>query len=123
MKTNKILYYVATAIVSMIFLFSAFMYFTKYEMITGFFESFQFPTWLVYPLAIAKIIGVITLWVRPHRTLVEWAYAGFFFNAVLATVAHVNAGQGFMQLSVLAIVAVLLSRFFYGKVFKQTETN
>ena len=33
----------------------------QYDLIKGFFETLGFPTWLVYPLAIAKILGVIAI--------------------------------------------------------------
>ncbi len=121
MKVEKILYYVFTIIMSFVFLFSAFMYFTKYEMVTGFFEALQFPTWLVYPLAVAKIIGIITIWVKPKNVLVEWAYAGFFFDALLAFVSHALAGHGMINLSLLAITVTILSRVFYGLLFLKSK--
>jgi hypothetical protein len=54
------------------------MYFTNIEMIKGFFESFNYPTYIVIPLAVAKILGVIVLLWRPNKWLSEWGYAGFF---------------------------------------------
>lgn len=121
MNIEKIIYWIATAIMSGVFLFSAGMYFTKYEMVTGFFEMLSFPTWLVYPLATAKILGVIAIVTRQSKLLKEWAYAGFFFNGVLATTAHYDAGHGVMGLSLLALIAVIVSRFFDGRAFVETK--
>ena len=123
METKKILYYIFTAIMSCIFLFSAFMYFTKYEMVTGFFEMLNFPTWLVLPLAIAKVLGILTIWIRPNRLLLEWAYAGFFFDAVFAFTSHAVAGHVLINLSLLAIIVTVLSRITYGQVFLSSESN
>jgi len=53
------------------------------------------------------------LW-RKSNWLTEWAYAGFFFDAVLATVAHYNAEHGLLGLSFYAIFLVLIS-YFLGK--------
>ncbi len=117
MKGIKVLYYVTTSIVSIIFLFSAIMYFSNYDMVKGFFEMLEFPTWVVYPLAVAKILAVITLWVKPKRVLVEWAYAGLFFDSILAFVSHIFADHGVFTLALLALVVTLLSRIFYGMVF------
>ncbi len=121
MNIEKIIYWIATAIMCGIFMFSAGMYFTKYEMVSGFFEMLTFPTWLIYPLAVAKILGVIAVLSRQSNLLKEWAYAGFFFDAVLATAAHYDAGHGVIGLSLLALVAVIVSRFFDSRVFASTK--
>ena len=109
MDIKKIAYWVATAAMCGIFLYSAQMYFTKYEMVKGFFSHLGFPTYIVYPLAIAKVLGVIAVLVDKPRFLAEWAYAGFFFDAVLATMAHHDAGHA-LGLSLYAILLVILSR-------------
>ncbi|TXF89542.1 DoxX family protein [Neolewinella aurantiaca] len=117
MKSDKIIYWVATGLTCLIFTFSAGMYILNYEMISGFFPELGFPTWLVAPLAAAKLLGVAAILTRKVRVLTEWAYAGFFFDAVLAQAAHVDHGDGWLQLSLLAIIVTLVSRIYYGKVF------
>jgi len=110
----KIAYWITTVIMCGIFLFSATMYLTKYEMVVGFFEHLGFPVWIIYPLAFAKIAGVIAVLTNLNRTLKEWAYAGFFFDAVLAFSAHyIVDGSGYMM-SGLAIVATIASRVLWG---------
>ena len=52
-----------------------------------------FPTWLIYPMAIAKISAVIMLISKFNKTLTEWAYAGLTFNLLLAIGAHVSIGE------------------------------
>jgi len=116
MNLTKVFYWISTALMCAIFAFSAFMYFTKYEMVSGFFEQLGYPTYVVYPLAVAKVLGIIAVLTRKLNVLKEWAYAGFFFDAVLATAAHWVAGHG-VGLSAVAIVAVLASRFFEGRHF------
>lgn len=74
----KIGYWVATGIMCAIFIFSATMYFTKYEMVKGFFEELGYPSYLVLPLAIAKILAVVAIISNKSKILKEWAYAGFF---------------------------------------------
>ena len=57
------------------------MYFTKYEMVKGFFQSLGYPIYLIYPLATAKVLGIIAIITKKSRLLKEWAYAGFFFRS------------------------------------------
>ncbi len=115
MKTNKIIYYIATALFSGIMLFSISMYLTKTEMIRDAFETMGYPSYLVYPLAIAKILGLIALWYPKFKTIKEWAYAGFFFNVVLAFFAHVMISDGQQLFSILAFLFLTTSYLFYKR--------
>ena len=85
-------------------------------MVQGFFSHLGFPIWLIYPLAIAKILGIIAVLSRQSKLLTEWAYAGFFFDAVLALSAHQIVDGGGIQMSVIALVATVVSRFFLNRV-------
>ncbi len=110
MNFKKIVYWLSTAVMCLIFLFSASMYFTKYEMVSGFFNHLGFPVWIIYPLAVAKVLAVIAILSNKSKLLKEWAYAGFFFDAVLAVGAHYMVGDS-VGLSAIVIVAILVSRF------------
>jgi len=113
MHTKKIIYWVLTILMCGLFLFSAQMYFFKTEMVKGFFETLGFPTWVVIPLAIAKILGIIAILTDLSSVLKEWAYAGFLFDVILATAAHQNAEHGLIGLSFYGIFLVLGSRLMY----------
>ena len=117
MNTNKIIYWIATAICCGIMLFSAQMYFLKYEMVKGFFKSLNYPTYIVYPIAIAKALGIVAILSNKSKWLKEWAYAGFFFDAALAFAAHYQAGQGFSPMPIAVIVSVIVSRIYWKKVW------
>ena len=80
-----------------------------------FFKILNYPTYLVYPLAIAKVLGVVAVLSNVSKFLKEWAYAGFFFDAVLATTAHLHAGDKQEMISIMAIVLVVLSRYFWKR--------
>jgi len=111
MKVKKIAYWITTGLLTAIMLFSVYNYFFNYTAIAGFFEHFGYPTYLVYPLAIAKILGLVAIWGNFSKWLNEWAYAGFFFNTTLAFFAHyISDGAGY-QMSGLAIIFVLVSYF------------
>jgi DoxX-like family len=119
MKIDKVIYWVSTAIFCCIMLFSASMYFLKYEMIKGFFESMHYPTYIVYPLAMAKIMGVIAILTQKSTLLKEWAYAGFFFDALLATAAHLHAKDGGHLMAMSAMVMLIISRIYETNRFKK----
>ena len=107
--TKKILFWASTGLLTLLMLFSVYNYFFNYEMIVGFFESFGYPTYLIYPLAIAKLLGLLTIWTNVNRWLKEWAYAGFFFNTLLAFFAHYMIADGEHMGALIALILVLVS--------------
>lgn len=113
-KTNRIIYWVTTGLVCAMMLASATMYFVKYEEVAGIFKTLGHPTHVIYPLAIAKILGVIAILTDKSKLLKEWAYAGFFFDFLLAFGAHIAAGDNEWAGAVVAAVLLLVSRYFYS---------
>lgn len=113
---NKIIYLVSTGLLTALMLMSAGMYFFNYEMVSQTFTKLGFPTYIIYPLAIAKILGLVAIWTKKSQTLKEWAYAGFFFDFLLAFSAHVNIGDGEAVPSIVAIVLLMVSYVFEKKV-------
>ncbi|GAA4276031.1 DoxX family protein [Aquimarina mytili] len=110
----KIIYWIATGLLTLLMLFSAGMYLTKHEEILQTFASFNYPGYIVYPLAILKLSGITVILLNKWKKLKEWAYAGFFFNFVLAFFAHQQAGDGEWAGALVALV-LLLTSYFVGK--------
>jgi hypothetical protein len=79
-----------------------------------------FPTWLIYPMAIAKILGIVAVLVKISPILKEWAYAGLFFNSTLALAAHLAVSDGNWPLAAMALTAVIVSRIFLPKAARIT---
>ena len=96
---------------------SAGMYFFKHAEVVDTFNSLGFPAFIIYPLAIAKILGVIAITTRKSKVLKEWAYAGFFFDFVLALSAHLIAKDGQFAIAIVALILLFTSYYFGGKVF------
>lgn len=117
MKTEKIIYWVSTAMMCGVFAFSASMYFTKTDMVRGFFDALGYPSYLVIPLAVLKVLGIIAVLTRKSKLLTEWAYAGFFLDAVLAFAAHTVAQDGGTMFSIIAIIGTIVSRYMYGRLY------
>jgi len=117
MKRDKIIFYVTTGLLSALMLLSAGMYFFNNAEVSASFQKLGFPTFVIYPLAILKLLGIVAIWTRKSAALVEWAYAGFFFNFVLALTAHINISDGEFGGAAMAIVLLLTSYFFGKKAF------
>ena len=113
-KTNRVIYWASTGLLSVLMLMSASMYFFSHEMVSETFVALGYPAYIIYPLAIAKILGLIAIWTRIANTLREWAYAGFFFDFVLAAAAHIAVKDG-DHIPAIAAILILLTSYLFGK--------
>ena len=90
-------------------LMSAGMYFFNHAAIVEAFKTFGYPSYIIYPLGVAKILGLIAIWTKRSSTLKEWAYAGFFFDTLLALSTHLYINDGQFVPALLAMVFTLVS--------------
>lgn len=118
MKTQKIIYWIATGLLCLLMLASAGMYIFNNAEVAKIFTSLGYPHHVIYPLAIAKILGVVAILTKKSKTLKEWAYAGFFFDFVLALMAHINANDGGFITPLVALILLSVSYFFDKKIFE-----
>ncbi len=119
---NQLIYRIVTGLFSALMVFSASMYFAQYESVSKTFLQLGFPTFVIYPLALAKILGLVAIWTRKSRMLAEWAYAGFVFDLLLAAGAHINAGDGDAMGALVGLVLVGVSYVYYRKLYTKEES-
>jgi len=118
-KRNRIIYFIATGLLTALMVMSAGMYFFNHEMVAETFSKLGYPTYIIYPLAIAKILGLIAIWAKKSNALKEWAYSGFFFDFVLALSAHLFAQDGEFVPALVAIILLIVSYLFEKKLEKE----
>ncbi len=121
MKRDKIIFYIATGLLTLLMLFSASMYFFNHDEVAKLFEGFGYPTYIIYPYAVAKLLGLVAIWFVGNKTLKEWAYAGFFFAFTLAFFAHVMIGDGEQGGAITAMVLLIVSYVFSKRIGKTLE--
>ena len=111
MDKFRIIFYVSTGLLSLMMVGSAGMNFFNHAEVAKVFTELGFPTYIIYPLGVAKLLGLIAIWTNASRILKEWAYAGFFFNFLLALSAHINAGDGGYGTAIAALTFLATSYF------------
>jgi len=110
MKTQKYLYWISTILVFGMFIIAGIWYFVSYDELVVYFNRYGYPTYLIYPLGIAKIIGSIVILWNKNKFLKELAYAGFFYNLILAFFAHLMINE-FDPFPTLFMILLLISYF------------
>ncbi|OUR96902.1 hypothetical protein A9Q84_11235 [Halobacteriovorax marinus] len=118
MNKVKVGYFASTGLLSLMLSMSVGMYFIKHSEISAVFVKLGYPANMVYPLAVAKILGIIAIWSRKSKTLVEFSYAGFFYTFLLAFYAHVSIGDGQEVGALVALVLLTISYFTQKKHYK-----
>jgi len=114
MKKNKIIFWITTGLLSILLLMSAVMYVFDNAEIEQEFIGLGFPVFIIYPLAFLKLSGVLVITLTKWKTVKEWAYAGLFFNFVLAIGAHLSISDGEQAGALIALV-LLVTSYVYSK--------
>ena len=110
---QKNIYWISTIILFSMLILTGILYFIFYETLVAYFIQYGYPIYLIYPLGIAKILGSIVILYNKNKFLKELAYAGFFFNFILAFFAHLMIGE-FDPFPTISLVLLLVS-YFTGK--------
>ncbi len=117
MKTIKIIFWAVTLLLSILILSGVVMYFLNYSRISEGFIALNYPTYLIYPIAIAKTLGVIVVLFGKKRLIVEWAYAGLFFNLSIAFTAHLMTGDKEFGGALVALLFLITSYILRKKIY------
>ncbi len=117
MTAQKTIYWIATGLLSALFLYSAVMYLTNTAVVEGYYQDYQYPTYLVIPMGLAKILAIVFIYWRKPKWVMEWAYAGLFFDMVLACLAHFRMNDSGITLPLVGILVLLIS-YFFGKIVR-----
>ena len=104
---RTIAYWGATGLVATVTLLAGVAYVTASPQAVENFRHVGYPQQLRVLLGIAKLAGATVLLLPRLPTLKEWAYAGFTFMWIAATVAHYLAGDGPLTLLPVALLGAL----------------
>ena len=104
---RTIAYWVTTGMVAAMSLFAAFAYLSGNPQAVEGFAHVGYPQQLRILLGIAKAAGAIVLVVPRLPRLKEWAYAGFTFAWIAATIAHYLAKDGPRAFSPMVLLILL----------------
>lgn len=116
-KRDKIIYWVATGLASLLLIMGVGMYFFNHDEVAKMFTGMGYPEYLIYPLGVAKLLGIIAITTRKSEMLKEWAYAGFVFELLLGVGAHISAGDGEFGGAVAVLILILVSYVFSKRAF------
>lgn len=114
MKSTKIIFWTTTII---IFLFEGVMpaFTSQTELAKEGIRHLGYPEYFGNALVVFKILGVLLLlFPKVPNRFKEWAYAGFAFDFIFASISHCAVdGFGFQTIFPLIFLAILAISYIY----------
>lgn len=112
MKTNKIIFWTTTII---IFLFEGVLpaLTSQTETAKQGVSHLGYPSYFGNALVVFKILGALTLLIpRVPKRIKEWAYAGFAFDFIFASISHFAIdGMNFQSFFPLIFLGILIASY------------
>jgi hypothetical protein len=121
MKKINIIYWISTVIILLLMLSSVVgTFFIHDPKSIEKMAPLGYPAYVMQMLAVAKTLGIIAILVPGFPTIKEWAYAGFTFDLLGATISMIVTGFQVSQWTpMLAFIAILaVSYIYYHKKLK-----
>lgn len=113
-KRNKIIYWIATTLVSFGMLASGIQQVLRTDAMLALVEPLGYPIYFLTILGVWKILAVIAILVPGFKLLKEWAYAGLFFAMSGAFFSHLAMQDGITELvgPFMQCVFIIVSWYF-----------
>jgi hypothetical protein len=112
------LYWLATGLFTLLYLGSLALTFSDLEASFKSYASLGFPSmWVVFFNGIGKVLGLAAIYQNRSNTLKDFAFAGFLFNLLIATFAHISTADSGVVLSALGLILWVFAFVMNRKVF------
>lgn len=125
-KRNKIIYWVATALMSVGMLGSGLAQIFQSKDMIALIAPLGYPSYFLYIIGTWKILAVIVILVPGFKLVKEWAYAGLFFVMTGALISHLSMGDNHIQSIIgplMQTIFIILSWYFRPGDRKISELN
>ncbi|HTE32644.1 MAG TPA: DoxX family protein [Chryseolinea sp.] len=114
-RRNKIIYWVATGLLSVGMLGSGLAQLFHEQAMVDIIVPLGYPLYFLYIIGVWKILGVAAILLPRLKLVKEWAYAGLFFAMTGALVSHLASGDDTVKGIIgpfMQTVFIILSWYF-----------
>ncbi|WP_420970460.1 DoxX family protein [Bradyrhizobium sp. B120] len=105
------IYWISTALLSLLYLTSAFMYLTKGNWVRQALADLGYPAYLVPFMIVVKVLGPAAILLHTNVALSDLAYAGMFYHLLLSGLAYLGVRKPSGALPAVAGLALLIASF------------
>lgn len=114
--TSRLVFWASTLLLSFMMLFAVIVTFVRPMQVEETFKLMGYPTYLITPLAVAKLLGILAIVSRVSAKVQTVAYIGFALNLGFAIYEHYSTNILYFLFASIALVLVLISYLFSKKV-------
>lgn len=120
MKTNKIIFWIATIIIVLwegVMPLSTVLFMPDY--VTAGTKPLGYPDYFAYALIICKVLGCVAIvFPKIPSRLKEWAYAGLTFSLIFAFISHacVDKNIAYMLMPLVVLAILMVSYVYHRKI-------
>lgn len=87
-------------------------------------KGMGYPVYLMGFLAVLKLLGVVALVQNKYKTIKEWAFAGFSFTLIGATVSHIAVHDPLSFIIIpVVFLAILFALYYFWRKLEQTTVT
>jgi hypothetical protein len=123
-KRNKIIYWIATAWLSLGMVSTGIVQLLKVKDEVDFILLLGYPAYFLTLIGVAKILGVVAVLIPKFPLLKEWAYAGFFFSMSGAIFSHIAKGNTMSEIfPPLLLLILTLTSWYFRPASRKVLTN
>ncbi|MFC4212385.1 DoxX family protein [Pedobacter lithocola] len=124
MKKDKLIFWIATIIIALLEGVMPVLT-SQTELAKGGIRHLGYPEYFGNALVVFKALGVIALIIpKIPRRVKEWAYAGFGFDFIFASISHgVVDGIGMQTYFPLIVLMILVISYIYYHKINDTKTS
>ncbi len=123
-KRNKIIYWIATAWLSLGMVSTGIVQLLKVKDEVDFILLLGYPAYFLTLIGVAKILGVVAVLIPKFPLLKEWAYAGFFFSMSGAIFSHIAKGNTMSEIFPPLLLLILsLTSLYFRPASRKVLTN
>lgn len=123
-KTTKILYWILLALFCLFHIGDAMGGLTMQQAGIDAMHTMGYPVYLMPFLAVLKLLGIIALLQNKFKLVKEWAFAGFTFTLIGASVSHLCVQDSTMfAIMPLIFLAVLFFIYYCWRRLEQSKLS
>lgn len=122
LMTETYIYWICTALLSLLYLASAFLYVTKGTWVRQTLAGLGYPAYLVPVMSVVKILGPLAILSRVSVGLSDLAYAGIFYHLLLSGLAHLGVRKPAGALPAAIGLALLAASFLTQNAARDTPS-
>lgn len=113
----KVIFWVSTCLFSILIVWSVVMYNAQNTDILEAVSRFGVPLYMLIPIGILKLVGLVFLFSTKIRLLHKLVYLGFSINLGLAALIHFKSNTNLFLLALLGLLLLFISYQYKKKAF------